>query len=144
MGLLLAIPATVASVYGARLAVDIDRSTFDTLLATFMVIFAVLLILKPQRYIKSKFNPNISIVLLFLAFLFIGIYGGALQAGVGFFIIRTLLLLVPQIPMGEMHGIKTLVVTIYISVSTFALIFNGLFDWKFAVSHSSGSDVTVP
>jgi len=141
MGLLLAIPATVASVYGARLAVDIDHSTFDTLLATFMVIFAVLLILKPQRYIKSKFNPKISIVLLFLAFLFIGIYGGALQAGVGFFIILTLLLLVPQIPMGEMHGIKTLVVTIYISVSTFVFIFNGLVDWKFAVALSLGSAI---
>lgn len=141
MGLLLAIPATVASVYGARLAVDIAHSTFDTLLATFMVIFAVLLILKPQRYIKSKFNPNISIVLLFLAFLFIGIYGGALQAGVGFFIILTLLLLVPQIPMGEMHGIKTLVVTIYISVSTFVFIFNGLVDWKFAVALSLGSAI---
>lgn len=141
MGLLLAIPATVASVYGARLAVDIAHSTFDTLLATFMVIFAVLLILKPQRYIKSKFNPKISIVLLFLAFLFIGIYGGALQAGVGFFIILTLLLLVPQIPMGEMHGIKTLVVTIYISVSTFVFIFNGLVDWKFAVALSLGSAI---
>ena len=141
MGLLLAIPATVASVYGARLAVDITHSTFDTLLATFMVIFAVLLILKPQRYIKSKFNPKISIVLLFLAFLFIGIYGGALQAGVGFFIILTLLLLVPQIPMGEMHGIKTLVVTIYISVSTFVFIFNGLVDWKFAVALSLGSAI---
>src|SRR5690625_2891904 len=69
----------------------------------------------------------------------IGIYGGALQAGFVFFIILTLLLLVPQIPMGEMHGIKTLVVTIYISVSTFVFIFNGLVDWKFAVALSLGS-----
>ncbi|WP_017547495.1 sulfite exporter TauE/SafE family protein [Salinicoccus carnicancri] len=141
LGLLLALPATVASIYGARLAVDIAHNTFDTLLATFMFIFAVLLILKPQRYIKSRFNPKISIVLLFLAFVFIGIYGGALQAGVGFFIILTLLLLVPQIPMGEMHGIKTLVVTIYISVSTFVFIFNGLVDWKFAVALSLGSAI---
>ncbi|HIW11631.1 MAG TPA: sulfite exporter TauE/SafE family protein [Candidatus Salinicoccus stercoripullorum] len=139
LGLLLAVPATIASVYGAGLAVDITHGTFDTLLATFMIIFAVLLILRPQRYIKGKFNPKVSIVILFLAFVLIGIYGGALQAGVGFFIILTLLLLVPQIPMGEMHGIKTLVVTIYISVSTFVFIFNGLVDWKFAVALSLGS-----
>lgn len=139
LGLLLAVPATIASVYGAGLAVDITHGTFDTLLATFMIIFAVLLILRPQRYIKGKFNPKVSIVILFLAFVLIGIYGGALQAGVGFFIILTLLLLVPQIPMGEMHGIKTLVVTIYISVSTFVFILNGLVDWKFAVALSLGS-----
>src|SRR5699024_3151865 len=140
-GLLLAVPATIASVYGAGLAVDITHGTFDTLLATFMIIFAVLLILRPQRYIKGKFNPKVSIVLLFAAFILIGIYGGALQAGVGFFISLTLLMLVPKIPMAEMHGIKTLVIMIYISVSTFVFIFNDLIHWQFAIALSIGSAI---
>lgn len=140
-GLLLAVPATIASIYGAQIAVDIAHSTFDTLLATFMIIFVLLLIIKPQRYIEGKFNPKVSIVLLFFAFLLIGIYGGALQAGVGFFISLTLLMLVPQIPMAEVHGLKTLVVTIYISISTFVFIFNGLVNWKFAVALSIGSAI---
>src|SRR5699024_12766837 len=86
------------------------------------------------RYIKGKFNPKVSIVILFLAFVFIGIYGGALQAGVGFFIILTLLLLVPQIPLGEMHGINILEVTIYLSVSTFVFILNCMFVCNFVVA----------
>lgn len=141
LGLLLAVPATIASVYGAQIAVDIAHSTFDTLLATFMIIFVILLIIKPQRYIEGKFNPKVSIVLLFFAFILIGIYGGALQAGVGFFISLTLLMLVPQIPMAEVHGIKTLVVTIYISISTFVFIINDLINWKFAVVLSIGSAI---
>ncbi|WP_020008210.1 sulfite exporter TauE/SafE family protein [Salinicoccus albus] len=141
LSLLLAIPTTIASIYGAQIAVDIADNTFDSLLATFMIIFAVLLIIKPQRYIKGKFNPKVSMVLLFLAFILIGIYGGALQAGVGFFIILTLLILVPKIPMSEMHGIKTLVILIYISVSTFVFIFNGLIHWQFAIALSIGSAI---
>ncbi|WP_342387863.1 sulfite exporter TauE/SafE family protein [Salinicoccus bachuensis] len=140
-GLLLAIPTTIASIYGARIAVNIADDTFDTLLATFMVIFAVLLIIKPQRYIKGKFNPKISIPLLAVAFILIGIYGGALQAGVGFFISLTLLMLIPRIPMSEMHGIKTLVIAIYISISTFVFIFNDLISWKFAIALSIGSAI---
>src|SRR5699024_10764798 len=50
LGLLLAIPATIASIYGAEIAVNIAHGTFDTLLATFMIIFVILLIIKPQRY----------------------------------------------------------------------------------------------
>ena len=141
LSLLLAIPTTIASIYGAQIAVDIADSTFDSLLATFMIIFAVLLIIKPQRYIKGKFNPKVSIVLLFAAFILIGIYGGALQAGVGFFISLTLLMLVPKIPMAEMHGIKTLVIMIYISVSTFVFIFNDLIHWQFAIALSIGSAI---
>lgn len=141
LGLLLAIPATIASIYGAEIAVNIAHGTFDTLLATFMIIFVILLIIKPQRYIEGKINPKVSLVLLFLAFILIGIYGGALQAGVGFFIILTLLVLVPRIPMADMHGIKTMVVTIYISVSTFVFIANDLVNWKFAAALSAGSAI---
>ena len=139
LGLALAVPTTIASIYGAQLAVDIADSTFDNLLATFMIIFAVLLIIKPQRFIKGKFNMKTSLILLFIAFIFIGIYGGALQAGVGFFIMLTLLALVPKIPMAEMHGLKVLVVTIYISISTFVFIANDLISWDFAIALSIGS-----
>ncbi|SDL32119.1 sulfite exporter TauE/SafE family protein [Lacicoccus qingdaonensis] len=139
LGLALSVPTTIASIYGAQIAVDIAENTFDNLLATFMIIFAVLLIIKPQRFVKGKFSLKVSIVLLFIAFVFIGIYGGALQAGVGFFIMLTLLMLVPKIPMAEMHGIKVLVVTIYISVSTFVFISNGLISWDFAIALSIGS-----
>lgn len=141
LGLLLAVPATVASIYGAEIAVNIAHGTLDTLLATFMIIFVILLIIKPQRYIEGKINSKVSLVLLFFAFILIGIYGGALQAGVGFFIILTLMVLVPRIPMADMHGIKILVVTIYISVSTFVFIANDLVNWKFAAALSVGSAI---
>lgn len=139
LGLALSVPTTIASVYGAQIAVDIAESTFDNLLAIFMIIFAALLIIKPQRFIKERFNQTASVILLFVAFIFIGIYGGALQAGVGFFIMLTLLTLVPRIPMSEMHGLKVLVITIYISVSTFVFIASGLINWAFAAALSVGS-----
>lgn len=139
LGLLLAVPTTVASIYGAQIAVDIAASTFDSLLATFMIIFAVLLIIKPQRYIKGKVNSKVSILLMVIAFLLIGIYGGALQAGVGFFIVLALVMLAPKIPMAEIHGIKTIVIFTYVLISTYVFLVNGLIDWKFAIVLSIGS-----
>ena len=141
LGLLLAIPTTIASIYGANLAVNIAGDTFDALLAAFMIIFAVLLIVKPQRFFKGKVNPKTSLVLLLAAFLLIGVYGGALQAGVGFFMVLTLVILVPKIPMAEVHGVKTIVTFIYIFVSTFVFISNGLIDWRFAAALAVGSAI---
>src|SRR5699024_5204006 len=83
--------------------VDIAENTFDNLLATFMIIFAVLLIIKPQRFIKEKFNQTTSIILLFIAFIFIGIYVVDLHAGVGFYFMLTLLILVQWIPLVEIY-----------------------------------------
>ncbi|MHC0551555.1 TSUP family transporter [Salinicoccus sp. CNSTN-B1] len=71
----------------------------------------------------------------------IGFYGGTLQAGVGFFISLILLMLIPRIPMAEVHGIKTLVVTIYVSISLLVFIFNDMIDWKFAIALSIGSAI---
>ncbi|WP_344704295.1 sulfite exporter TauE/SafE family protein [Salinicoccus jeotgali] len=141
LSLMLAVPTTIASVYGARIAVNIADETFDTLLATFMVIFAILLIIKPQRFMKRDFNLKVSIPLLLVAFTLIGFYGGTLQAGVGFFISLILLMLIPRIPMAEVHGIKTLVVTIYVSISLLVFIFNDMIDWKFAIALSIGSAI---
>lgn len=139
--LLLSIPTTIASIYGARLAVNFSADTFDALLATFMIIFALLLIIKPQRFFKRNMNPKISLVLLLILFSLIGIYGGALQAGVGFFMVLALVILIPKIPMAEVHGIKTVVTFVYIFVSTFVFIANGLIDWRFAAVLSIGSAI---
>lgn len=141
LGLFLAVPTTIASIYGANIAVNIAHSTFDNLLAIFMVIFAVLLIVKPQKYIKVAFTPKVTLAILFAAFLVIGIYGGALQAGVGFFIILTLLILAPKISMAEMHGIKTIVITIYVLISTYVFIVNDLINWQFAITLSVGTAI---
>src|SRR5699024_4870977 len=71
LGLMLAIPVTISSLSGDDLAIDITNCIFYMLIATFMIIFALLFIIMPQRYIKSKFNTKVSLVILFLTFLLI-------------------------------------------------------------------------
>ena len=52
-GLWLSIPATLGSIVGAQIAVDINRTVFERVLAVAMIAMLVLMFLKPERWIKG-------------------------------------------------------------------------------------------
>ena len=85
--LLLSIPTVVGSILGARIAVNIDEAVFRKVLAVAMLVMLVIMLVKPERWITGKVHAHsgrLSIVQV-LVFFAIGVYGGFLQAGVGFF-----------------------------------------------------------
>jgi uncharacterized membrane protein YfcA len=92
--LLYAIPATLGSIVGARIAVDINEAVFRRVLAVVMVIMLVLMLVKPERWVAGKedtFQRRLTLG-SFLIFFAIGIYGGFLQAGVGIFLLVALVM----------------------------------------------------
>lgn len=143
LGLILSVPAVIGSVYGANLAIDLSDKIFNNTLGIFMLIIIVLLTVKPQRYFKKmKIQSNVLRgILITVAFLIVGFYGGFIQAGVGFIIIIALLLLYPNKTLVEMHSIKTFVITIYLLISTFVFIKNGNVNWTFAIVLALGSAI---
>ena len=143
LGLLLSMPAVIGSIYGASLAIYISDKVLNDTMAILMIIIIALIIIKPQRYLKKlnlQFN-KLHTVLLLTLFTGIGIYGGFIQAGVGFLIIIVLLLLYPKKSLVQMHSIKTFVITIYLLISTIIFIINGHIDWTFATVLSIGSAI---
>src|SRR5690625_6795638 len=80
-------------------------------------------------------------IILSIVFIFIGFYGGFIQAGVGFLIIIFLTLLNKEMLLVEMHSVKTVVVTIYLLISTFVFIYNGQINWSYALVLSIGSGI---
>lgn len=112
LALFCSLPAIVGSYLGAHWAVDIDDQVFKRLLAGIMIGILILTIVDPMkrhRVAELAITPLRGAVLL-ISFFVIGIYGGFVQAGVGFLIIPALM--VHGIDLVRTNAIKILVVLI--------------------------------
>ena len=89
MSLVSALPALVGSVLGAYLATIVAEDAFRKYLAFFMVLMTLVTFFKPQSdkqltdFIPSAKGVTVSSMVYF----FVGIYGGFIQAGVGFVVL---------------------------------------------------------
>jgi len=87
-----AIPAFFGAILGAYLVIDLPEVVFERLLGVCMLLMLAILILNPKKWLEGRavtMTPRrraISYVVFFL----VGIYGGAIQAGIGFLLIASL------------------------------------------------------
>lgn len=89
LGVLISIPATVGALFGAYLATIISDDAFRQYFAVFMVLMTLLTFIKPKARVNPaeiKLSPAKWVMVYFIFFL-VGIYGGFIQAGVGFLIL---------------------------------------------------------
>ncbi len=130
LSFMLGIPAVLGSIIGARLAISLADAVFNHILAIVMVIMLILILCNPTKKYKkikeklTKKNKVISII----AFFFVGIYGGFIQAGVGIIIITTLTL-ITGFSLVKINSIKVFVVAIYMVSSLLIFIFSGNINW---------------
>ena len=85
----LGISALLGSLIGAQIAVDIRGETFNKLLAIIMIFVVAVIVFKPKLS-TIQLPERLTGKYLFysiIGFFFIGIYGGFINAGIGFIII---------------------------------------------------------
>ncbi len=93
-GLFFALPAAAGAVAGARIAVHLDEEVMRRTIGVLLVIMIFIILYKPERWLQGKkmmMSRRRRIVLMIL-FFFIGMYGGFIQAGVGFFLLAGLVI----------------------------------------------------
>lgn len=129
--LYLGVAAFFGSILGASIAVDIKGETFNRILAIIMVAVVLLIVIKPrvnladlQERITGKY-----LWLGCLAFFFIGIYGGFINAGIGF-VIMLYLNLVHRMNLVRVNATKVAVVFIYTLAALGVFIFYDKVIWK--------------
>jgi hypothetical protein len=93
-GLILAIPAVIGALVGARIAIDLDAEMMRKTIGLLMVVMLVVILVKPKRWLEGRpgrtnGRPGVVQYLIFFA---IGVYGGFIQAGVGIFMLAGLVL----------------------------------------------------
>jgi uncharacterized membrane protein YfcA len=125
------VSALIGSILGAYIAVDIKGETFNRILAIIMVLVVLIIVFKPkvnvselQERIQGKYRW-----LGMLAFFFIGIYGGFINAGIGFVIILFLHYF-HRLSLVKANATKVAVVFLYTLAALVVFILNDKVMWK--------------
>ncbi|UMZ74335.1 sulfite exporter TauE/SafE family protein [Natranaerofaba carboxydovora] len=132
---LLTIPGAVI---GAFLAVNISDDAFQNILSG-VIIFVIISLFVPTDKIK-KSSKEPSRYLLWLGMFIVGLYGGFVQAGIGFLIIFVLKYL-KGISFVEINMHKVFIVLIYNIPILFLFGFTGNINYIYAISLALGSAI---
>jgi len=129
-GLWLAVPAVVGSIIGAMLAVNLNDQIMTRTIGSLLIIMFFIILLKPDVWIKGqagliRAKPSWWQILIFFA---IGIYGGFIQAGVGFFLLSGLVL-GAGFDLVKANAIKLLIVLLYTPFALIVFIYNDQVNW---------------
>jgi len=139
LGLLCALPALAGSFLGANLALTVDEQLFKRILAGIMIgvlLFTALDPMKRWRREEIALTP-LRVAILLLCFFAIGIYGGFIQAGVGFLIIATLLL--QGLDLVRINAIKVLVVALFTITALAVFIRHNQVDYGLGLALALGN-----
>ncbi|MCM4153622.1 sulfite exporter TauE/SafE family protein [Arenibacter sp. N53] len=137
--LYLSIVATAGTLIGSNLAIDIDDSAFNKILAIVMVLIVIVMVIKPKIHIND-FEELITGKRQFwgmVAFFFIGIYGGFIQAGTGIFVLLVLSS-INHLTLMKSNVIKAVVMVVYTSAALILFGLNGKLDWEIGLTLASG------
>ncbi len=126
----LSVPAVLGAVIGALFAVDISDAAFRRVLGVVMILVLALILWNPSRRYGGD-GPNLDRkrrLIAVGAFFLVGIYGGFIQAGVGFVILAALTV-VTGMGLVESNSHKVFIVATYIPASLLIFIWNGQVEW---------------
>lgn len=132
--------ALVGALIGAQFSVQIKGELFNQILAVVMVAVVIITIINPIKDPAKtlerlgKKHQLISVVIFF----FIGIYGGFIQAGVGFIVLGALTL-VNHISLVRANSIKVFVVFIYTIAAVIVFIMEDKINWVYGLTLAVGN-----
>lgn len=140
LALLCTPPALLGSYFGANLAIDIDDALFEKLLALIMIGVLVITAVDPVR--RFRFDAErpltpLRTALLMAIFFLVGIYGGFVQAGVGFLIISGLLLY--GLDLVRINAVKVIVIFAFTVVALGVFVVHDQIDYGLGLALAAGN-----
>lgn len=140
----LGISALFGSLIGAQIAVDINAAIFNKILAMIMILVIVMILVKPKLSMNNLIERTkgkylyISIIIFF----FLGIYGGFINAGIGFMML-IILPYVNKLSLVKANATKVAVVCIYTIGAVIIFALNDKINLKYglilALGNASGA-----
>jgi uncharacterized protein len=131
IGLWLAIPTVIGSVAGALFALELNDRMMKRAIGVLLVVMFFMVLFKPEVWLKGKqsgSSPRIN-WLTMLIFFVIGLYGGFIQAGVGFFLLGGLVM-GAGFDLIKANALKNLLVFLYTPFALVVFIVNHQVDYK--------------
>ena len=134
--------AFLGSLVGAQIALDIQGALFNRILSIIMLCVVTLIVFKPKQTLLDQPERLAGRYLFYgiVGFFFIGIYGGFLNAGVGF-VIMLFLTQVNQLSLVKTNATKVALVFIYTLGALALFAWNNAIDWGLGVVLATGSSL---
>lgn len=141
LALLCTPPALLGSYLGANLAIDMDDMLFRRLLALIMVAVLVFMVFDPlKRFQRGEHKMTLwRTTVLMVSFFGVGIYGGFVQAGVGFLIITALL--VHGLDLVRINAVKVLVIFAFTAVALGVFMIHGEVNYTLGLCLALGNSI---
>lgn len=138
--LYLGIAAFFGSLVGAQIAVDIRGESFNRILSIIMLVVVALLIMNPKQSAHDQLERLTGKYFAYalVGFFFIGIYGGFINAGVGF-VIMLFLTRVNRLSLIKTNATKVALVFIYTLGALALFAWNDAVDWGLGLILAAGS-----
>ena len=136
----LGIAALIGAIIGSKIAVDINGETFNKILAIIMMLVVLIIIFKPKMKLEEMQERLTGKYLWIgiITFFFFGIYGGFINAGLGFLIILFLHYF-NQMTLVRANATKVAVVFIYTLSALVVFILNDKVIWKIGLIMAIGN-----
>ena len=138
--ILLSIPAIFGSLIGALIAVDIREDIFEKAIGVVMLFMLFFILYKPQKYIygRAKIAEKPLNWRIFVVFFFIGVYGGFLHMGVGYFLLAGIVGMA-GFDLVKANAIKVFVVLIYSPFTLIVFLWYNQVNWVFGLLLALGA-----
>jgi len=140
----LGISAFFGAILGAYLAVDISGAVFNRILSIVMICVVAIIVFAPKigvKEVQERLTGKYLVVGI-LAFFFFGIYGGFINAGLGF-IMMLFLHYVNRMSLVRSNATKVAVVFMYMLSALLVFALNDKVNWKIglilAIGNGSGA-----
>ena len=138
----LAAACVPGAIIGALFAVKIPADIFNKVLAGVMLLFLVITLVNPLKP-ASENNERVELkhkVAGVLIYFFIGIYGGFIQAGSGFFLMAPMLLL-HRFNINKTNYYKVFITLIYTVAALAIFLWKGNINWFYGLVMSLGTSL---
>lgn len=141
-----AIPATLGAGLGAKASVEMGDKVFENVLAGLMIAVTLWTLWDPLKKSQPAANGHQPrIIPLVLGFFVVGIYGGFVQAGVGFLILAATTM--ARLDLVRGNAVKVLTILIYTVFALGVYVYEDKVDWTFggvlAIGNVIGSQIGV-
>lgn len=136
----LGISALLGALIGAKIAIDIKGEIFNRILSVVMIIFGLIILLS-RNYEIEKITERITgkyFWISVVAFFFIGIYGGFINAGIGIVIV-IFLNSINRMTLIRANATKVALISIYTLGALILFAINEKVDWVAGLWMAAGS-----
>lgn len=139
ISLLLAIPAILGTIAGSMMAINLSDTVFNRLLAVIMLVMVAFIVWKPRMGVQNNIEwRGWRLWVIPLALFWVGVYGGLIQAGVGFFFIAVLSLLC-GFDLVLTTYIKLFIIACYLAISLLIFAWHGEVNWLVGLTLALGN-----